>query len=307
MWTAITLWIAHVAGVTIYVAWAWSRVGAGAAWWPYAIGLPLLYMALVLVITLADFALAWIWRTPRGPVLGIGVAWTMRMVAAEFWTLLFSASRMMTYRWRLPDPPPASATLPVVLVHGVLCNAGVWIGFARRLADAGIGPVYAMSYGPPLRAIAGFAAQLETRIASALAATGAAHVIIVTHSMGGLVAREYLREIAARGGEHGVARVVTIGAPHHGSRFASLAPGACMAQMRPGNAWIKALPPAPADPPFVSLFSTHDSMVAPQANCLLVGAENVNFRGIGHNALLRDDRIFARVVAEIRRTQASHQ
>lgn len=305
MWTAITLWLAHLAGITIYAAWAWSQVGAGAPWWPYAIGLPLVYMALVLVITLADFALAWIWRTPRAPAQRIGAARTIRMIAAEFWTLLFSGSRMMTYRWRLPDPAPAPAALPIVLVHGVLCNAGVWTGFARRLADAGIGPVYAVSYGPPLRAIGDFAQQLETCIAEALAATGAARAIVVTHSMGGLVARDHLRTLGARGAGHRIARVVTIGAPHHGSRFASLAPGACMAQMRPGNAWIGALPPAPADPPFVSLWSPHDSMVAPQASCVLVGAENFAFPGIGHNALLRDDAIFARVVAEIETARAA--
>ena len=78
-----------------------------------------------------------------------------------------------------------------------------------------------------------------------------------------------------------------------------------MAQMRPGNAWIGALPPAPADPPFVSLWSPHDSMVAPQASCMLAGAENVAFPGVGHNALLRDDAIFARVVAEIETARAA--
>jgi triacylglycerol esterase/lipase EstA (alpha/beta hydrolase family) len=113
--------------------------------------------------------------------------------------------------------------------------------------------------------------------------------------MGGLVVRDLLRSF----GLTKVARVVTLGTPHHGSGFAWIAPGACLAQMRPGNAWLAALPPAPASPPFVSLWSPHDSMVTPQTSCLLEGATNVAFLGVGHNALLRDDDVFARVVAEI--------
>jgi triacylglycerol esterase/lipase EstA (alpha/beta hydrolase family) len=239
--------------------------------------------------------LSWIQRAPRPPAQQIGVARTLRMIAAEFGALLGSPWRMMTYRLRMRDPAPAQAALPIVLVHGVLCNAGVWTSVLQKLAAANIGPVYALSYGPPLHSIAVFSAQLERLIDRACAETGAQRVIVVGHSMGGLVARDLLRSF----GSAKVARVVTLGTPHHGSGFAWIAPGACLAQMRPGSTWLAALPPAPASPPFVSLWSPHDSMVTPQTSCLLEGATNVAFLGIGHNALLSDDGVFARVVEEI--------
>jgi len=38
-------------------------------------------------------------------------------------------------------------------------------------------------------------------------------------------------------------------------------------------------------------------MVAPQASCVLKGVENIALTGIGHNALLRDQRVHA-LIAE---------
>jgi predicted alpha/beta hydrolase family esterase len=295
MWTALSLWLLHIAGFSIYGVLALHSIDAGASPWPWIAGVPILYASLIAAFTLFDFALSWIQRAPRPPAQQIGPARTLRMIVAEFRALMGSPWRMMTYRLHVRDPAPARAALPIVLVHGVLCNAGVWTSVLQKLAAANIGPVYALSYGPPLYPIAQFSAQLERLIDRVCAETGAKRVVVVGHSMGGLVVRDLLRSF----GSAKVARVVTLGTPHHGSGFAWIAPGACLAQMRPGSAWLAALPPAPASPPCVSLWSPHDSMVTPQTSCLLEGATNVAFLGVGHNALLCDDDVFARVVAEI--------
>lgn len=299
MWTAITLWLVHIAAVAIYVTCAWHAVTAGAAWLPWLLALPVAYAALVLAITLFEFTLAWVLRAPRTPEQRIGSAQTARMIVREFTTLLGSGLRMMTYGLRMRDHARAPSALPIVLVHGVLCNAGVWIPMARRLAAAGLGPANALSYGPPLSAMHEFVRQLDQHIDKVLADTGAAQVVIVAHSMGGLIVRAYLTAFGAAR----IARVVTIGAPHHGSAIARLVPGACIAQMRPGNPWLLALPAASPEPPMISLWSPHDSMVLPQTSSVLAGATNVAFPGIGHNALLRDDAICVRVIDEIRAAQ----
>jgi len=72
--------------------------------------------------------------------------------------------------------------------------------------------------------------------------------------------------------------------------------------MRPGNAWLAELNREeghPAAVPIVSIWSRHDSMVAPQASSELAGAESVAFVGVGHNALLADFGVIARVASEI--------
>jgi triacylglycerol esterase/lipase EstA (alpha/beta hydrolase family) len=205
---------------------------------------------------------------------------------------------MVLYRWLVRDPAPAPARQPVILLHGVLCNAGVWRGMRRYLAMRGITPVYALTFSPPLGSIDDFSEQFAARIDGVLAATGADKVAVVGHSMGGLVVRAYLR----RHGSGKIARVMTLGTPHHGSVHAWLFAGASLRQLRPGNPWLDELNREEGtgfSVRFVSLWSWHDSMVAPQTSPRLAGALNVELDGIGHNALLGDRRVFERVASEL--------
>ena len=297
MWSATTLWLVTGGGVLAYAWWASRGIAAGTPAWTYAAGFVLGYAALVFAMTLLYFALAWIWRSPRPRELRLGFAATVRLVRNEFFALLGAGPRMMFFRVLVPDDPPGPSSSPVLLVHGVLCNAGVWTSMRRRLAAAGVGPLYAISYGPPLASIELFADQLAAKIDAILAATGARGVDLVTHSMGGLVTRAYLR----RYGSAKVRGAIMIGTPHAGSVHAWMFPGTSLSQLRPGNAWLVELNavPVPPSPPIVSMWSWHDSMVAPQLSSLLEGARNVELAGVGHNALLTDPDVARRVAEEL--------
>ena len=89
--------------------------------------------------------------------------------------------------------------------------------------------------------------------------------------------------------------------PHAGSVHAWMFPGTSLSQLRPGNAWLVELNavPVPPSPPIVSMWSWHDSMVAPQLSSLLEGARNVELAGVGHNALLTDPDVARRVAEEL--------
>jgi triacylglycerol esterase/lipase EstA (alpha/beta hydrolase family) len=305
MTTAITLWLLGGGAVALYAGWAANAIAGGASPWGYLAALPLLYLAMLCAITLFWFALAWAFRAVRPADMRIGVAATIRLVLDELRAIGRSGPRMAFYRHLMPEPPPAPAASPVLLLHGVLCNAGAMVGLRGHLLSRNLGPVYALSYGPPLASIEVFADQVAATIDAILKATGAARVAIVGHSMGGLVARAYLR----RHGAQKTSLVMTLGTPHHGSVHAWLFPGLSLAQLRPGNAWLADLnrtEGAPAGVRVVSLWSWHDSMVAPQTSSRLAGAENIELAGIGHNALLGDRRVFALVAEELKRVAAPH-
>lgn len=298
--TAIALWLVIGGALAAYAGCAVRGVAAGISPWWFAAGLPLAYAAILFAITSGWFALAWIFRSPRPREMRIGMAASVRLFVDEMRAIARSGPRMALYRWLVRDPAPAPARAPVLLLHGVLCNAGVLCGLKADLAARNIGPVYALSYGPPLSSIELFADQVAARVDAILAVTGAARVAIVGHSMGGLVARAYLR----RYGAAKIAVVVMVGAPHHGSVHAHLFPGTCLAQLRPGNAWLAELNRSESSPPavrLVSLWSWHDSMVAPQTSARLAGALNIELRGVGHNALLGDRHVFGLVARELTR------
>jgi triacylglycerol esterase/lipase EstA (alpha/beta hydrolase family) len=306
MTTAIALRLLGGGGLGLYAGWAALAIAGGASPWRYLAGLPLLYMAMLCAITLIWFALAWIFRAVRPADKRIGVAATIRLFLDELRAIGRSGPRMAFYRHLMAEPAPAPAEAPVLLLHGVLCNSGAMAGLRGELVARSLGPVYALSYGPPLASIDAFADQVAAKIDAILKTTGAVRVAIVGHSMGGLVARAYLR----RYGGKKVSLLMTLGAPHHGSVHAWLFPGLSLAQLRPGNAWLADLnraEGAQAGVRLVSLWSWHDSMVAPQTSSRLAGAENIELAGIGHNALLGDRCVFALVADELTRAARANR
>jgi len=304
MWTAVVLGSFIVAMVSLYAGWAWHAVSHGAAWWPFVVGFPFAYLAFPFFFTCVWVTLGWWLRAPRPGEVELTFGERLRLFGAEFASLSVSAPKMVLYRLLVRDPPPAPAAMPVLLLHGVGCNAGVWTGLKRYLEDEALGPVYALSYGPPLAPIEHFAPQVAEKIAQIVAATGASRVAIVCHSMGGLVARAYLRRF---GGRH-VQRLITIGTPHAGSRHAWMMQGRSLADMRPRSEFLEAIN-ASADHlggvPVVSLWSWHDSMVTPQTSARVDWADNIVLSGIAHNALLNNREVWRRVGDEIRKAHTA--
>ncbi|MDQ6620105.1 MAG: alpha/beta fold hydrolase [Pseudomonadota bacterium] len=294
MITAITLCLLLLGGGVAYAAWALAAYRHGVEPALLALGAAGAYLALFGIFATVWFLLAWAYRAQRPPQAQIGFATTVRMFTEEWITLAGSALRMGFGWWFMRDPPATRADRPVLLVHGVLCNAGVWLGMRGALSGMGVGPIYTISLRSPLASIDRFAEQVAARIDHILAVTGAPKIVIVGHSMGGLVARAYVRAY----GSNRVTRLVTIGTPHRGSVVARGVPGACLGQMCPGSEWLQGLNAA-ARPviPVVSIWSWHDSMVVPQDSSQLAGATNITVTGVGHNALLRNRRVI-RLVAE---------
>lgn len=223
------------------------------------------------------------------------------------------------YRFVMPDEPAeiltgidAPASPPVLLVHGYFSNRGMWVRFRQRLqthaksaVEAGKmrGLIYTITLEPPFGTIESFAAQLHARIEAICAETNHRQVIVIAHSMGGLVTRAYMVE-------HGAARIaqfVTLGTPHHGTRTATLGIGACVKQMRWQGEWIASLlererVAGGAKPPTVSIYTTNDDIVYPPESSQLSWAENIAVSGVGHVGLLFSTEIVLHVVQAINRS-----
>jgi len=296
--TAIALLLLLVAGAAGYASWAAHRVAHGdPAWW-FVAGAPLAYLLPVLLLVSLWFTLSWIWRTPRPPEFRLGPAACARLFLGEVGAVALSWPLLVAHRLLIADPVAAPGRRPLLLVHGVGVNDGVWFALRRNLSRRGLGPVYTINYGPPLAGIEHFAGQLAARIEAICAATGAERVALIAHSMGGLVARAYLRRFGAAR----VEQLITIGTPHHGSMLAYTFPGCCLAQMHPGNPWLVELnreESGRAPVPITSIWSRHDSMVAPQGSSVLRNAENIALVGIAHNALLGEKAVVELVATEV--------
>ncbi len=175
----------------------------------------------------------------------------------------------------------------VLFVHGYFCNRAVWHPALRAAVARGY-RCEAVTLPNPFASID---AQVDAvRRALADVSDGWRPVVIVGHSMGGLVARATIRAgVAVR-----VPHVVTLGAPHRGTWTARFGRAPALAQMALDNAWLatlsddedrgRGLPRAR----LTSIWSVHDDIVYPQSTSILDGAENVAIGGRGHVALLYD-------------------
>ncbi len=244
------------------------------------------------------FVIAYRCRGEAPPDMRIGPWCAAKLVASEFcalflfFTLFQPFERLLVPRNTRSDG--SSGNPPVILIHGFFCNGGFWWWLRGQLLREGIQDLYTINLYPILGSINRFSRQLATRIEEVKEATGADKVVLVGHSMGGLVSRAYVQY---GGGAENVAKIVTLGTPHHGTAHAQLFAGNDVAQMRRTNAWLDRLNEGedhPAPVPITSVFSYHDNVIAPQDSSILAHAENIPLSGVGHLAMG-----FSRQVADI--------
>jgi pimeloyl-ACP methyl ester carboxylesterase len=276
--------------------------GAG-RWQALALGLG--SVALVrLLINANNFFMSARFASPTPAEHRLGPLASLRMFLEEFSTSMLQSS------WTMPRARagtriyPENGKPPVLLLHGYGCNSGYWSHLVPRLDAAHISHA-AVDLEPVMGDIDGYAPMVDAAVDALRAATGADRVIIVAHSMGGLVSRAWMRAC----GTGKVARVITLGTPHHGTCMAAFGLGLNAAQMRraardepPECAWLRELAQGedPAARSLVtSIWSHHDNIIAPQTSSELPGARNLAFGGVGHVALGRNPRILEAVMREI--------
>jgi triacylglycerol lipase len=231
-------------------------------------------------------------------------------VLDELWASLLSASWHMPFGRLSAGPVDLGNPLPVLLIHGYGCNSGYWRPLSRVLRAERVS-FYAPDLEPLLGDIDAYVPQLGAALDLLCQATGRSRVVLIGHSMGGLAAAAWLRT----NGDARIAKLITIGTPHHGTALAHFALGKNSRQMRRSagvgstccNAWLQALQPVlrAGSVPLVSLYSMHDNIVAPATSAHVVGAKNIAFEGIGHVRLGSAPQVIALVLAELRASEAA--
>lgn len=236
------------------------------------------------------------------------LAWktAIRLVLQEFWASVVVTSWHMPFRSFSGAIAPKTSVLPVLLIHGYGCNSGYWHSMRRRLVQAHISHK-TVDLEPLLGGIDDYAANIDKAVEYLCRETGAGQVIILAHSMGGLAARAYLR----RHGNRRIAKIITVGTPHHGTVLANIGIGINSLQMRwcgdtghgRPSEWLRSLAnseDAATRALVTSIYSLHDNIVAPQLSCRLPGAKNIAISGIGHIALGLNPTVQALALEEIR-------
>lgn len=272
------------------------------------IGITVVVLVRLLIIT-NNFHMSWYFHKKKIPELsGLGWQQVSRLFLNEIHATLVTSSFTMPFCSFKNYIASVPTSLPVLLIHGYACNSAYWQAMGKSLRRTNISH-YAIDLEPITGGIDDYAPLIHDAIEILCAETNQDQAIIVAHSMGGLATRAYLR----RYGKRRIAKVITLGTPHHGTKIANFGIGLNCREMQWfqngeeafSSEWLQTLKTSEEKDLytlFVSIYSHHDNIVMPQTSAHLPGATNIGFYGIGHVALSLNPVVQACVIEEILNT-----
>jgi triacylglycerol lipase len=197
----------------------------------------------------------------------------------------------------LAVPAVAQARDPILFVHGWNSSASTWNTVVGRFAADGwtSAELNTWSYNTA-QSNATTAQQLASKVTSVLAATGAARLDLISHSMGGLSTRYYVKNL---GGGPKVDEFVSLAGPNHGTGTANLCfwNTSCF-EMRPGSSFLTALnsgDETPSTPRYGTWWSPCDEVINPDTSTILSGAANTQTPCLSHSGVKDSAGVYAQV------------
>lgn len=233
--------------------------------------------------------------TPRaGPIRLLRAWWGETLTAPQ------------VFCWRQPfrsnclaDQLPADGQgrRGVLLVHGFVCNRGLWNPWMQRLHAKRV-PYIAVNLEPVFGSIDAYPPIIESAVQRLEQATGQPP-LIVAHSMGGLAVRAWLDRYGA---DARASRVITIAAPHGGTWLARFGLTSNVRQMRRNSLWLQQLARRETKSrcaKFICYYSHCDNIVVPASTATLRDADNRHVPGVAHVDLVNQEKIWRDVLAEL--------
>ena len=159
----------------------------------------------------------------------------------------------------------ASANPPLILIHGLYHNASAWVYLRPHLRKAGFSRIHTFTYSSRHATIPGIVSQLDKLVTNLEARYGNEKPLLIGHSLGGLIIRAFMAEENNAGR---IAGAISLGAPHRGSKAATLAIGNLGRTLVPSNPLFQELTRKenPVTVPCLALVSEGDNMILPQDN-----------------------------------------
>jgi triacylglycerol lipase len=193
-------------------------------------------------------------------------------------------------------PKPTPTHNPILFVHGWNASSSTWTTMVGRFKNDGWTDAQLVNWSYDFhQSNANTAALIQQKVDSMLLATGATKVDIITHSMGTLSARYYVRNL---GGDGKVDALVSLGGANHGTTTAGLCPDVSCIEMRPSSTFLTNLNSVDetwGTPRYAVWWSPCDEVINPHSSPLLNGATNTQTVCMLHSQLHEDLGVYRQV------------
>jgi len=195
-------------------------------------------------------------------------------------------------------PASSMAQDPILFVHGWTESASLWNTMIARFEEDGYPSSYlsAYSYNTSQSNRTDAEKEVKSHVEKLLKATGATKVDIISHSMGSLNTRWYVKFV--KGGEASVDDWVSLGGPNHGTETANFCFSTACEEMRVGSTFLSELNAGDETPGTVNYgtwWSPCDEIINPDSSVALSGATNTETACMSHTALTTDATVYEQV------------
>ena len=150
-------------------------------------------------------------------------------------TYLLSTLACIRCRW---NPISGRGKRPILLVHGYLHSRFIWLYLGRELQKKGFGPIFTINLGYPFHSIEVFAQKMKEKVKEIENKTKRKDLILIGHSMGGLVSAYFALHVAKK---NTVTDVISMATPFHGTKATPFGIGHCVKEMERHSSFVEHL------------------------------------------------------------------
>jgi len=196
-----------------------------------------------------------------------------------------------------PEPDATCSNPPILLLHGLFHNASAWMLYRWILRRRGFRNTYAVTYN----CLNTDFSELQKKVAGEVDRLSAAfpdqRIILIGHSLGGLLATAYAED---RKNHDKIFAVVTLGAPHRGSKLAALGINHLARSLIFQGKLVRELreKAEPSEAPKLAIYSPIDNLVLPNDSLQITepGWSSLESLPVSHIAMLYHRRLANMVV-----------
>lgn len=249
-----------------------------------------LFLALNLLVVILSYSMCWYEYANSAPQLmerrfsSRSLRMVLSLIAQE---TFFNVLTLLVIPFGLINPrrhPRHRGETPILLLHGLFNNRASWFWFKRFLRKEGFNNIATINLSSwhneevLTELVAKKVDELRHRL-------GVDKVHLVSHSMGGIIARNFIQ---LRGGAGKVDRCICLGSPHFGSKLTPFTLAPLGNVLIPGSQFLQRLTaaPAPTGVRMTNIYTTKDNMILPNTNTRLPWGEAVELDGMGHTGLI---------------------
>jgi predicted alpha/beta hydrolase family esterase len=231
--------------------------------------------------------------------LEVAIHWVHAMVFELAALAVMLLLHIYSHTKNFQKPAGCSEGRPILLVHGYFNDSSAQSYLKYALGKEKIGPVYTVDLGFPFRSLFDYALKVKEKLAQIARETGRSDVILVGHSMGGLVSSLYATQFAP---PKTVTDVITIGSPLAGTHVAKIGIGPNAREMERSSSLIATLNGKIRNETFTRFYhigTNTDQLIIPAQSALIGNhpSREFLFEDIGHASMVFSPRVASLIVS----------